>query len=193
MAPPPAFLQLENISCARGGRQLFAPVSVQLAPGETLLLKGANGSGKTTFLRHLAGFIPSNLPLLPASLYLGHNNALHRAMTVGEHLAFWRGFADAGGLSDTHILETLGLSICAQKRIATLSQGQKRRLSLARLLLHNAPLWLLDEPQAALDSAGAGMLLKLLERHAKNGGMAVIASHDLDIPGTKILMLAGGG
>lgn len=178
----------------RSGRPLFAPLSFELNAGDILILKGANGSGKTTLLRTLAGLIPAPAPLptYPSPLYLGHTNALHGAMTVSEHLDFWRGISTSVSISNDTILKTLGLTGLESKQTRILSQGQKRRLSFARLLLHPAQLWLLDEPQAAQDKTGHAMLLNLIANHRAKSGTAIIASHeDLNIPDTKTLMIEG--
>jgi heme exporter protein A len=170
---------ISNLTCARGARTLFAPISFELNAGETLLLRGSNGSGKSTLLRTLAGFIPSTQAIAQlTSVYVGHANALHPAMTADEHLGFWRSLQPSSDISNTRILNVLGLAAQKNKLGAHLSNGQKRRLAFARLLLHPAQLWLLDEPQAALDTAGVQMLLGLLTQHQQLGGIAIIASHD---------------
>lgn len=156
---------------------MFAPISFTLEAGQTLILRGDNGSGKTTLLRTLAGLMPSSVTLHPSLLYLGHANALHPSLTVIEHLDFWRGLRSSTEQSKPDILHQLGLVEKAHALSAALSQGQKRRLAFAQLLLHPAELWLLDEPQAALDMQALDLFLGLLHGHAARGGMAVVASH----------------
>jgi heme exporter protein A len=188
-------IHVSNLSCMRGGRSLFVPISFELAAGQTLILRGENGSGKSTLLRTLAGLIPSYLipssfTPHPSTLYLGHANALHPSMTVAEHLDFWRSLHPSRTITNQQVLETLGLAAYPAKLAAHLSNGQKRRLSFARLLLHPADLWLLDEPQAALDTNAQHMLHALLAQHSADGGMAIIASHDaLTLAGAATLTL----
>lgn len=170
----------------RGGQWLFDPVSFEVGEGSVVILRGANGSGKSTLLRSLAGFMPVKRGSMNCSatpLYLGHANALHPSASVIEHIRFWRELKPTRAGTDEAILETLGLRAHAHKLAAHLSNGQKRRLSFARLLMHPAKLWLLDEPQAALDAAGFSMFLNLLHEHLSQGSSAIIASHDaLNIP-----------
>lgn len=171
-------LTITELSCTRSGRRVFAPVSFSLDPGGVVILRGENGSGKSTLLRALAGLIPSTITPLPSALYLGHANALHPSMTADEHLNFWRSLHASASITNTAILETVGLMHQRDKLAAQLSNGQKRRLSFGRLLLQQADCWLLDEPQAALDKAALDMLVKLITHHTAKGGMAIIASHD---------------
>jgi len=181
---------ISNITCARRGKDLFAPISITLNDGETLILRGENGSGKSTLLRTLAGLIPSTLNTHHSSLYLGHTNAMHPSLTVHEHLDFWRGLQSSRALPNSEILLMLSLREHATKHASHLSNGLKRRLAFARLLLHPAKLWLLDEPQAALDKNALHILLNLISDHASQGGISIIASHDdLSIAGAQTLTL----
>lgn len=174
-------ITISDLSCTRCSRRIFAPVSFSLNAGGVVILRGENGSGKSTLLRALAGLIPSTAAPLPSALYLGHANALHPSMNADEHLDFWRSLHTSTAISNTDILNTLGLLHQRDKLAAHLSNGQKRRLSFGRLLLQQADCWLLDEPQAALDTSALEMLLKLITTHTAKGGMAIIASHD-EIP-----------
>ena len=174
-------LTVSNLSCMRGGRPLFTPISFDLAQGSVMILRGENGSGKSTLLRSLAGLMPikhGTIHTASNPLYLGHGNALHPSATALEHVQFWRELKPTRAITDNAVLETLGLSTHAHKLAAHLSNGQKRRLSFARLLMHPSRLWLLDEPQAALDSSGLSMLMNLLNEHLSQGSSAIIASHD---------------
>ncbi|MBY0429322.1 MAG: heme ABC exporter ATP-binding protein CcmA [Alphaproteobacteria bacterium] len=188
-------LTVSNLSCMRGGRRLFAPVSFELTERSVMILRGENGSGKSTLLRTLAGLMPIKHGTMQSAshpLYLGHANALHPSSTVLEHVQFWRELKPTRAISDSAVLETLGLSTHAFKLAAHLSNGQKRRLSFARLLMHPSRLWLLDEPQAALDAGGLVMFLGLLNEHLSLGSSAIIASHDaLNISPATTLELRG--
>jgi heme exporter protein A len=195
-------LEADNLACLRGERVIFAGLSFRLEAGDALLLVGANGTGKSTLLRLLAGLLaPAEGRLLwncedaladrarhAARLrYLSHQDALKPALTTRENLDFfaqiWGGEADAA-------LEALGLSPLADLPARVLSSGQKRRLALARLALAPAALWLLDEPTVGLDAASVARLGGLLARHRDAGGMVLAATHlPLPLPGARELQL----
>ena len=192
-------LNANGLSCERGDRQLFAGLSLALEAGGLARLLGANGSGKTSLLRILAGLTR------PAAgevrwrgerigdlaeeygrelAYIGHAPALKDELTVAENLAFAARLAGivASGAQLEAALEVLGMAMHAALPARVLSQGQKRRVSLARLALPGAPaLWLLDEPFAALDEDGIGRVRALTEAHLARGGMLVLTSHQ-DVP-----------
>lgn len=192
-------LQLDNLACTRGSRQLFGGLSLTVKPGELLRVRGANGAGKTSLLRMLCGLLlPTSGQVLwhgkPLSaqrdrlgqdlMYLGHAAALKDELSPLENLF------DACALGG-HIptltaalaaLEGAGLRSHARTPARRLSQGQRRRSALARLALsQNAPLWILDEPFNALDIAANAWLTGLIEGHLKNAGMVVLTSHQ-DMP-----------
>jgi heme exporter protein A len=172
-------LKTENLICRRQEMALFAPVTLMLGSGTLLVLRGPNGSGKTTLLRALAGLFPyeGTVEKKPACL-IGHKGGTHDDLTVSEHIDFWKSLCHLPlDFSNSDILEALSLSTLAGRRASTLSQGQRQRLSLCRLLIERAPLWLLDEPTSALDEAGITLLSALLKAHGDGGGAAVIASH----------------
>jgi heme exporter protein A len=172
-------LKTENLVCRRGGEALFTPVSLALGSGALLILRGPNGSGKTSLLRAIAGLLPFEGTVEKRSACLiGHKGGVHDDLTVSEHLAFWKNLCLQGlGFSDEDILGALSLTSLATRRAGMLSQGQRQRLSLCRLLIDKAPLWLLDEPTTALDEAGVHLLAALLKAHGDGGGAAIIASH----------------
>jgi heme exporter protein A len=179
----------DKLSSVRGGRTLFADLSFGVAAGEALLVMGPNGAGKTTLLRTIAGlmrpaakriFLEGGAPdqaLSEQCHYVGHLNAVKTSLTVGENAAFWSRFLGGTGATHDAALETFGLSVLRDIPAGYLSAGQKRRLGLARLLLAERALWLLDEPTASLDSAGQETLTGAVNAHLARGGMVVAATH----------------
>jgi heme exporter protein A len=186
----------EYLACRRGERIVFAGVSFRLAPGGALLLTGANGSGKSSLLRLVAGLlapaagralwgeteIAADLVAHRSRLhYVGHQDALKAAMTPREMLSFWAALRGrrlrqaAGAIDDA--LAAFAIEALADWPCRWLSAGQRRRLALARLLISPVPLWLLDEPTTALDTAGQVRLEAAIEAHRAAGGMALIATH----------------
>ena len=183
-------LTVANLACARGPSQVLAGVSFSVARGEALILRGPNGAGKTTLLRTLAGLTP---PLAGdithddgAIAYAAHADGLKTQLTVAENLAFW---AQVFGTADlTSAMEAFDLVPLADRRAGELSAGQKRRLSLARLLVTARPIWCLDEPTVSLDAENTARFAAAVERHLANGGTAVIATHiDLGLPTARTL------
>jgi heme exporter protein A len=187
-------LRAKNLTLTRGGRPLFANLELSLASGEALILRGANGSGKTSLLRVLAGLTSADegviswgdavwkdaSPMQRANvLYLGHANALKDELTAAENLADGLGFdgATASTSDQQHALERVGLLTRRDLQARRLSQGQKRRIGLARLLLAQKPVWLLDEPTNALDAEGVALFTEIVDEHLARGGMACIATH----------------
>jgi heme exporter protein A len=182
-------LQARGLACWRAERLVFAGLSFEVRPGEAILLTGANGAGKSSLLRVLAGLVPpaegellwegadalADLPAHARRLrYLGHQDALKPSLTVAENLAFFAGLH--GGDVGT-ALAALNLSALAELPARLLSSGQKRRLALARLALAPAPLWLLDEPTVGLDAASVAALGPILVAHRARGGMVIAATH----------------
>jgi len=168
---------------------VFSGLDFAAASGEVLAVTGANGSGKTSLLRLIAGLLApaegaialeggeSELTVAEQTQYLGHRDALKPALSVMENLSFWRDFF-GGEVSDADdSLKAVGLGHAAHLPAAYLSAGQRRRLSLARLLVTRRPVWLLDEPTAALDTAGQQLLAGLLRDHLGRGGLIVAATH----------------
>src|SRR6266702_8484586 len=154
-----------GVCCVRGGREVFSGLDFEAASGEALAVTGPNGSGNTSLLRLIAGLLAvsggsigleggeAELSLPEQAHYLGHRDALKPALSVMEHLAFWRDFLGAGADASDG-LAAVGLDHAGQLPAAFLSAGQRRRLSIARLLAVRRPVWLLDEPTNALDTAG---------------------------------------
>ena len=194
-------LSCENLSCERGGRLVLSGVNFTLASGEMLELRGANGSGKSSLLRLLAGlnsvadgqiFLtggPGDTPRAEQAHYIGHAEAIKSNLTVRENLEFWAQFF--GG----HIgpaVAAFNLQNLIDDQAALLSAGQKRRLALSRLLVANRPLWLLDEPSVGLDIAALKNLQTLIQKHLSLGGLVIAATH-MDIGMKPFLALTLGG
>jgi heme exporter protein A len=179
----------EKLSSSRGGRALFAELSFAVDAGAALLVVGPNGAGKTTLIRTIAGFLrpdggrigldggAPDHSLSEQCHYIGHLNAVKASLTVGENASFWSRFL--GGARDRldAALDTFGLLALRDIPAGYLSAGQRRRLGLARLLLAERPLWLLDEPTASLDSAAQEVLAGAVNAHLAGGGLAVAATH----------------
>ena len=194
----------ENLSCERGGRTVFSNQNFSLGSGEFLQLAGPNGSGKSSLLRLLANLSEpsigkitleggsSDLTLGQQAHYIAHSDASKSALTVTENLVFWRDFLGGGDLQ--HALESVNLSALADYPVALLSAGQKRRLALARLTLVPRVIWLLDEPSVGLDEASQKLLVALMSKHLKAGGLIVAATHvPLGLKPQKNLYLNGKG
>ena len=178
-----------GVRCVRGGREVFSGLDFSAGAGEILAVTGRNGSGKTSLLRLIAGLLApaggsieleggeAELSLAEQAHYLGHRDALKPALSVLENLRFWRDFL-GGEMSDAReSLSAVGLDHAANLPAAYLSAGQRRRLSVARLISVRRPIWLMDEPTAALDAAGQGLLAQLMGDHLGRGGLIVAATH----------------
>src|SRR5690348_1413040 len=198
-------LETRDLVCQRGGREVFAGLSFSVSAGEALVLTGPNGAGKTSLLRLLAGLLRAvggqidlvegdpELTLGEQAHYLGHQDALKSSLSVGENLHFWRRYYGGGGRDVTSALTAVGLDSVVDLPAAYLSAGQRRRLSIARLLAVRRPIWLLDEPTAALDTASQARLGALMKDQLAIGGIIIAATHGpLDLPGARELRLGGG-
>jgi heme exporter protein A len=181
----PASLLLTNLSCGAGHRTLFEGLDLDLRAGQWAVLRGHNGSGKSTLLRCVAGLsraLSGSIKLHGGVLYQSHYSGWKESFTATENLA-WQaqieGDAQPKYIAST--LERVGVKDQADLKFARLSAGQKRRVSLARLLLSPSPIWLLDEPTTALDQQGQALFAEILVEHIARGGVALIATH-LAIP-----------
>lgn len=193
-----ASLRIEGASVTRGGRIVVAGVAFKLDAGDVVLLKGPNGSGKTSLLRAIAGLCPIDGELFPATpeqrreriIYCGHADGVKAALTVAETLAFWTALYRAPTSYMSDAIAEMALEGLQQRRAGALSAGQKRRVALARLLIARKPVWLLDEPTASIDAESVERLVSLIAHHAARGGAALVATHDrLPIEGARSLRI----
>lgn len=187
-------LIVTNLQCTRGDRQLFSGLSLALKPKQLLFLEGRNGSGKTTLIRTLCALfvadkgeifwhnqrIEDHLEVYRKALfYLGHLNAIKGDLTALENLRFNHMMSGQTNTDNELLdaLEQIGLFGYEDFPTRQLSQGQKRRVALARLLVNKSPLWILDEPFVALDKAAVELLQRIISQHIETGGMAIITTH----------------
>ena len=178
-----------GVRCVRGGREIFSGLDFEASSGEALAVTGPNGAGKTSLLRLIAGLLTmaggsvdleggeAELTLPEQAHYLGHRDALKPALSVLENLSFWRDFLGGAAFDAAESLAAVGLDHAGHLPAAYLSAGQRRRLSIARLLAVRRPIWLLDEPTNALDAAGQGLFATLMGDHLARGGLIVAATH----------------
>ncbi len=179
-------LTASNLACIRGGREVFVGLNFSLSSGEALMVTGRNGAGKSSLLRMIAGLLCISVGRLALSdtettlseqaHYLGHQDAIKNSLSVGENLRFWADYL--GGREAVELaLHAVELTPLADLPAAYLSAGQRRRLSIARLVAVKRPLWLLDEPTSALDAPSQKRLAELMREHLAGGGMIVAAAH----------------
>jgi heme exporter protein A len=183
-------LRVVDLACARGPAQILAGVTFVVAPGRALILRGPNGSGKTTLLRTLAGLTPplaGRIEAEPEAIaYAAHADGLKAQLSVGENLRFWAGVFGTGDTSAA--IEAFHLGPLLDRRAGEMSAGQKRRLSLARLLVTGRPIWCLDEPTVSLDAENVARFAAAVTGHLTRGGSAIIATHiDLGLPEAETL------
>ncbi len=190
-------LSIEALALTRGERPLFAGFDLTLRAGEAVALTGANGAGKTSLLRAVAGLLPpaagavrflggggeleAEVARATGLHLLGHQDGLKTARTAAEELSFWSVWLGGGDMAAA--IERLDLAPLLALEVRKLSAGQRRRLSLARLLAAPRPLWLLDEPLAPLDAGRRTRFGEVMQAHLDGGGMILAAVHDpLPIP-----------
>ena len=180
-------LSVQDISLERYFEPVFRPVSFSVSAGEMLLVSGANGCGKTTLVRILAGILqPSQgkINYAPArKVYIGHQLAVKDDLSVIENIAFIQDFNGHTGVTPSEIARQVGLQRVASQPARTLSAGQRKRCALARLLLSDEKLWLLDEPYSNLDRDGMNLLDSMLRGHLNAGGACVLTTHGSLKPG----------
>ena len=181
-------LKGDQLACNRGGREVFSGVSFNLSAGGALVVTGRNGAGKSSLLRMIAGLVrvaagkltlnggDPDIPIAEQAHYLGHLDAMKPALTVGENLQFWTGFLGARGNTEL-ALQAVDLAPLADLPAGYLSAGQRRRLSIARLVAVPRAIWLLDEPTSSLDVPSQTRLAELMREHLGKGGMIIAAVH----------------
>jgi heme exporter protein A len=187
-------LEVENLVLVRGGRRVQDGLNCRVAGGQTLVVTGRNGAGKTSLLRALAGFLEPRAGEIRLRLesgviisngdergpfmgWIGHHDGVKPQLTPFEHLKFHLAFDGHAGDPDA-ALKQCGLWALRDLPAQYLSAGQRRRLAFARLMLADRPLWLLDEPFSALDAEGKVFVRRLIERHAASGGIVIAATHE---------------
>ncbi len=185
-------LVADDIAVMRGEELVFSGISFAVENGGALVIRGENGAGKSTLLRALAGLLPlesgkieiqnvepefgeAKVPEL--CHYLGAENAMKAAMSVGENLSFWQDFAGQPHHKIDEALELVGLAGLGDLPFGHLSTGQRRRISIARLLVSYRPIWLLDEPTSGLDAESARQFAGLMEAHLADDGIVAAATH----------------
>ncbi|HEV7308592.1 heme ABC exporter ATP-binding protein CcmA [Ensifer sp.] len=199
----------EGLSAKRGEDLIFNDISFVLDASEALVVTGPNGSGKSTLLRVLAGLLrperghvkleggpPEIAHPSEVSHYLGHRNAMKRELTVAENLSFWQRFMGnspgGAGVGIADAVEAVGLPDIAHLPFGYLSAGQQRRMAMAKLLVSHRPIWILDEPTAALDAGADRLFAELVKAHLEKGGIVIAATHQpLGLNRTRELHMKG--
>src|ERR1700741_1293705 len=197
-------LEARDLACVRGGRTVFTQLNFSVAAGHVLVLEGPNGSGKTSALRIVAGLLApaeGSISIRIAGTgsadrdqrgrfcaWLGHQDGVKAQLTAGENTRFFAALYGGRAKVDA-ALDRVGVARLRDVPAQYLSAGQKRRVALARLIVLDRPLWLLDEPFAALDASGRSLVAELIQQHCAGGGMAIIATHEpLGIDAARILL-----
>jgi heme exporter protein A len=182
-------LVASDLTCVRGGRQVFSGVGFTVGAGEALLVTGPNGAGKSSLLRLVAGLLRPQqgrlkleggdleLTIAEQAHYLGHQDALKPSLSARENLGFWTALLGGEAARSDHALAAVGLDELAHLPAIYLSAGQRRRLAIARLIAVERPIWLLDEPTSVLDAAAQAMLADLIRAHVAASGLVLVASH----------------
>lgn len=182
-------LSAGDLTCVRSGRNIFSGLNFSLDSGTALLVSGNNGAGKSSLLRMIAGLVriahgrieleggEPELSVAEQSHLLGHQDPIKPALSVAENLQFWAAYLGKGGLSPAAATAAVALDDIADLPAAYLSAGQRRRLSIARLLAVRRSIWLLDEPTSSLDAAGQTRLAEFMREHLSSGGLIIAATH----------------
>jgi len=189
-----SLVEVQNLTCERGGRRIFKDISFAAAAGQVLTLEGPNGAGKSSALRILAGLLPQAAGEIRLQMsagyavtdpeergrlvgWIGHTDGIKAQLSVLENAHFF-GALYGARIDVAGVLDHVGLKRLIGLPAQYLSAGQRRRLSLARLILSNRPLWLLDEPLSSLDAAGRRIAAELIGEHCDDGGIAIVATHE---------------
>lgn len=182
--PSDTQLTARDLSVWRGGRLIFKNLNLELGAGESLVVTGPNGSGKSTLLRILTGLLRPETGVVAiepenaaSTRYSGHKVGLKGALTVVENLRFWAAMYDTTETNIQSVIDELSLHKVADMPADILSAGWKRRVGLGRMMLGEAPIWILDEPYTSLDTENVGRLDTVLTAHAERGGIVIMATH----------------
>ncbi len=188
-------LSFEALACVRGGNVLWRGRSGAISPGGAMRITGPNGSGKSSLLRVLAGLLPAAHGQVTRGCAIGladEHPALDPALPLGRALGFWARVSGKGAGDVARALDAMALAPIAQVPVAYLSTGQRRRAGLARLLIEDAPLWLLDEPTNGLDAPSIARLESVIAAHRAEGGAVIIATHlPITLDGAQSIALGG--
>jgi heme exporter protein A len=182
-------ISASNLGCVRGSREIFRNINFSVSSGQALAVLGPNGAGKSSLLRIVAGLLRTmsgrlsleggdpELTVPEQAHYLGHLDALKPSLSVAENLAFWARYLGPGPGAPADALQAVGLAPIRDLPAGYLSAGQRRRLSIARLVAVRRPIWLLDEAASALDQAAQARLIELMRGHLASGGLILAATH----------------
>jgi heme exporter protein A len=189
-----SLVEVQALTCERGGRRIFRNISFAVSGGQVLTLEGPNGAGKTSALRILSGLLPPAAGEVRVHMgagfvvtdgeergrlagWVGHYDGVKAQMTVMENAQFFAALHGAR-MDIAGVLDRVGLARMTDLPAQYLSSGQRRRLGLARLLLSNRPLWLMDEPLSSLDVSGRRLTAEIIGEHCDGGGIAIVATHE---------------
>ncbi|MGI9350523.1 MAG: heme ABC exporter ATP-binding protein CcmA [Rhizobiaceae bacterium] len=200
-------LNVENLALCRAGQEIVSGISFSLAAGETLVVTGENGAGKSTTLRGIAGLLPLaegtitlidetgktfEQPVREYCHYLGHQNGMKSTLTVRENLSFWRAFMGEELMTVEQALDEVELAHTINLPFNYLSTGQMRRIAIARLLVSDRPIWILDEPTAGLDAQSVSLFTEIAKTFCSENGILITATHHpLGLKNTQSLEIGG--